>query len=126
MKNKLQLEYGLNVSPNILFTRLSTPDGLAEWFADDINVQNNIFRFYWNGSEQAARLLHKKNNKYIRFKWTEDEEQESFFEFRINQDELTGDVALIITDFAEPDEKDDVVELWDTQIDDLKHILGVT
>ncbi len=126
MKNKLQLEYSLNVSPNILFTRLSTPDGLSEWFADDINVQNNIFKFYWNDAEQDARLLHKKNNKYIRFKWFEDEEDESFFEFRINQDELTGDVALIITDFAEPDERDDVAELWDTQIEDLKHILGVT
>jgi len=126
MKNKLQLEYSLNVSPNILFTRLSTPDGLSEWFADDINVQNNIFKFYWSGTEQEAELLQKKDNKYIRFKWIEDDEKESFFEFRINQDELTGDVALIITDFADPDEKEDVMELWDTQIGDLKHILGVS
>ena len=126
MKNKFQLEYSLNVSPNILFTRLSTPDGLAEWFADDINVQNNIYSFQWTGTEQEAELLHKKNNKYIRFKWLEDDDQESFFEFRIHQDELTGDVALIITDFADPEEKEEAEELWNTQIGELKHILGVS
>lgn len=126
MKNKFQLEYSLNVSPNILYTRLSTPDGLAEWFADDINVRNNVYSFQWTGTEQEAELLHKKNNKYIRFKWLEDDDQESFFEFRIHQDELTGDVALIITDFADPEEKEEAEELWNTQIGELKHILGVS
>src|SRR6056297_1955028 len=124
MKNKVQMEYSLNVSPNILFTRLSTPSGLAEWFADDINVQENLFTFIWSGTEQEAEMLQKKKNQYIRFKWTNDEDHESFFEFRIHQDELTGDVALIITDFAEEGEKEDTKELWDTQITDLKNALG--
>ena len=45
--------------------------------------------------------------------------------FRLNQDELTGDVSLMITDFAEDDEKTDVVDLWDTQIAELKHVIGL-
>jgi uncharacterized protein YndB with AHSA1/START domain len=126
MKEKYQLEYSLNVSPNILFSRLSTPGGLSEWFADDIKLQDNIYTFVWSETEQNAELLQKRNNKYVRFKWLEDEDKESFFEFRINKDELTGDVALIITDFADDGEKEDAIELWDTQVDELKHVLGIS
>ena len=126
MKEKLELEYLVNVSPNILFTRLSTPSGLAEWFADDIYVQDGIFRFIWSNAEQQAKLLHTKKNQCVRFKWVDDEDNQSYFEFRIAKDELTGDVALIITDFATNDEKEDAIELWDTQISNLKLVLGVT
>jgi len=70
-------------------------------------------------------LLHQRNNHCIRFKWTDDEDNQSFFEFKIAKDELTGDVALIITDFAEEQEEEDTIELWDTQITNLKLALGV-
>jgi len=124
MKNKFELEYSINSSPKILFPRLSTPGGLSEWFADDINIRGNVYTFIWEGTEQQAELVSKKDNQLVRFKWIEDED-ESFFEFRIRKDELTGEVALVITDFSEDDEKDDTIELWDTQIAELKHTLGL-
>jgi uncharacterized protein YndB with AHSA1/START domain len=124
MKTKYELEYTLNTSPSILFSRLSTPEGLSEWFADDVNLTKGKFTFIWEGTEQEAEVLQRKSNKYIRFKWTEDDE-DYFFEFRIRMDELTGDVALIITDFAEDDEKADAIDLWDTQISELKHVIGL-
>ena len=124
MKNKFELEYSINSSPKILFARLSTPAGLSEWFADDINILGDIYTFIWEGAEQKAKLINKKDNQLIRFKWIEDEDS-SFFEFKIHKDELTGDVALIITDFAEEDEKEDAIDLWDTQISELKHTIGL-
>lgn len=124
MKNIIELEYSINSSPNILYTRISTPSGLSEWFADDINIQGNIYTFIWEGSEQQATLITKKDNQFIRFKWIEDEE-DTFFEFKIRKDELTGDVALIITDFVEEDEKEETIDLWDTQISKLKHTIGL-
>jgi uncharacterized protein YndB with AHSA1/START domain len=126
MKKKLELEYSVNVSPGILFTRLSTPGGLAEWFADDIHVQDNIYKFRWSGSEQQAKMIHRRKNQYIRFKWMDDDDRNSYFEFKIAKDELTGDVALLITDFAEDGEKEDTIDLWDTQITNLKLALGVS
>jgi len=125
-KKKLELEYSVNVSPSILFSRLSTPGGLAEWFADDIYVRNDIYTFQWSGSEQEAKLLHRRKNHCIRFKWIDDDDHHSYFEFKIAKDELTGDVALIITDFADEQEKEDTIELWDTQISNLKLALGVS
>jgi uncharacterized protein YndB with AHSA1/START domain len=125
MKTKFELEYTLNTSPNIIYSRLSTPEGLSEWFADNVNLKKGKFTFFWEGTEQEASVLQKKANKFIRFQWEEDAEDDAFFEFRIHTDELTGDVALLITDFAEEDEKEDAIDLWDTQISELKHVIGL-
>jgi uncharacterized protein YndB with AHSA1/START domain len=126
MKMKFELEYTLNSSPKVLFSRLSTPEGLCEWFADNVTVDGDLFSFYWDKSISKARLSALKENKLVRFEWIDRKGEESnFFEFRINIEELTGDVALIITDFAEPDEKEDATSLWDSQISDLKRLLGI-
>jgi len=122
MSEKFEMEYTLNTSPRVLFNRLSTPAGLAEWFADDVNLKNGLYSFIWDGSEQFAEVVSRKDNRHIRFRWV-DEDEESYFEFRIQKDELTGDLALIITDFA--DDKNDAIDLWDTQVAELKHALGL-
>jgi hypothetical protein len=126
MRSKFELEYNLNCSPKVLFSRLSTPEGLGEWFADQVNVEGDIFIFYWNSSESNARLSALKENKMVRFEWLGMENEESnYFEFRINLEELTNELALIIIDFAEAEEKEDAIYLWDSQINDLKRALGI-
>jgi hypothetical protein len=125
MKNKFILEFPMNCSPLVLYPRLSTPGGLSEWFADNVNVEGKFFVFYWDGSSQKAEIIQKKENFYIRFRWAEEENEIPFFEFRIVTDELTGDTALVITDFAEDDEKNDAIDLWNSQISNLKHCVGV-
>ena len=126
MKTKYELEYTLNTSTNILFNRISTPEGLSEWFADNVNLVNGRYTFIWEGSENVASVVQKKTNKFIRFHWEdEDDDDDSFFEFKIRTDELTRDVALIITDFAEVEDQADAVDLWDTQISELKRAIGL-
>jgi uncharacterized protein YndB with AHSA1/START domain len=126
MKKKITLEYTLNSSPKILYTRLSTPGGLSEWFADDVNVNGNTYIFFWEGEEFKADVVQKRENKYIRFRWQDaDEPETSCMEFRISLDELTGDVALIITDFTEEEDQESAIELWDSQVGKLKHVLGL-
>lgn len=119
---KVQLEYVINCSPKVLYNRLSSASGLAEWFADDVRVQGKRYTFIWEGSEQTAEMTLRKENRLVRFTWVDDENL--YFEFKISQDELTGDVALIIIDFSEEDEVEETRELWNTQIADLKHVLG--
>jgi uncharacterized protein YndB with AHSA1/START domain len=123
MKQKITLEYPINSSPKVLYARLSTPGGLSEWFADDVNVKGEIYSFIWEGSEQKAEAVLKKENRFIRFRWLED--PEAFFEFRIYVDEITKDVALVVVDVIEEDEVDGTKELWDSQISELKHVLGL-
>ncbi len=121
-KVKIQLEYVLNCSPKVLFNWLSTASGLSEWFADDVKVKGKKYTFVWEGSEQTAEMTLHKENKLVRYSWID--EEDSYFEFRITQDELTGDVSLIVIDFAEENEMKETEGLWDTQVADLKHILG--
>lgn len=122
-KIKVQLEYLINCSPKVLYNRLSTASGLTEWFADDVKVRGKKYTFIWDNSEQTAEMTLHKENRLVRYTWLE-EEDESYFEFKITRDELTGDVSLIITDFTEEDEEDETRGLWNTQVADLKHVLG--
>ena len=121
---KYELEYPIHSSINILFDRLSTLSGLSEWFADDVNVdREGIYTFSWEGSEQQATLVSKKKNNHVRFKWLGSDEE--YFEFLIQVDELTNDISLIVTDYADDeDDKEDAIQLWDLQIDNLKKIIG--
>ncbi len=127
MRLKYELEYNLNCSSKVLFSRLSTPEGLSEWFADDVTVEGDLFTFRWNKTESKARLTAMKDNKIVRFEWKDGNGNgdSNFFEFRLITHDLTGDLALMITDFAEPDEKEDAIYLWDSQISDLRRVLGI-
>ncbi len=123
-KTKIQLEYPIRCSTSVLFNRLSSASGLTEWFADDVRVKGQRYTFIWDKSEQVAEMIQSKDSKNVRFKWEDDDDEETYFEFSINKDDLTGDVTLTITDFAEDGEEDEAMELWNSQITDLRRVLG--
>ncbi len=120
-KEKIELEYVINCSPKVLFNRLSTASGLCEWFADDVSVNGKKFMFSWNKSESFAQLTSQKENVFVHFDWIDDE---GYFEFKISRDELTGDVSLLVVDFAEKEDIEETKDLWDSQILKLKQTLG--
>jgi len=121
---KIEIEYILNSSPRVLYNRLSTPSGLSEWFADDVTVKDNIYTFIWEGIEEKAELLAKKDLAFVKFKWLDSEFEEAYFEFKLYTHEITNQIALIITDFVLEDEREETIELWETQVNKLKYILG--
>ena len=123
-KGKYSLEYVVNCSPSILYEFLTTPSGLCEWFADDVNIRDNQYSFIWDGGEQIADILEATPNKILKLKWS-DRNDGSYFQFSIETDDLTNDVSLIITDFSENEaEKKSSQMLWDTQIQKLLHVIG--
>ena len=127
-KQQYSTEYDFHASPQLLYQYLSTPSGLSEWFADNVNSRGENFTFIWDDTEESAKLLHKKSNDKVRFQWQndEDDEEDYYFEFRIQVDEITKDVSLIVTDFSEEDEMEESKMLWDNLIADLKQVLGAT
>ena len=125
-KVKYEMEFPIQVSPSLLYQYISTPSGLSEWYADNVNSRGEFYTFIWSGSEERAKLLSKKSPERIKFRWIEDGESDSYFEMRIQVDEITQDVSLIITDFAEEDEVDEGKMLWDNMVSDLKQVLGST
>ncbi|MDR6301058.1 START-like domain-containing protein [Mesonia maritima] len=124
-KIKYEMEFPIQASPSLLYQYISTPSGLSEWFADNVNSRGELFTFIWEGSEEQAKLVSKKSGERIKLRWVDDEDEPYFFEIRIQVDEITKDVSLMITDFA--DDEDDVREgkmLWENMVSDLKHVLG--
>jgi len=103
---------------------ISTPSGLSDWFADNVNVRDEIYTFFWDGSEEKAKVLNKVRDQSIRFQWDYDEGEDVYFEFRIKIDSITREVALIVTDFPDPGDEESNRNLWESQLDDLKRVLG--
>ncbi|HET8735555.1 MAG TPA: START-like domain-containing protein [Pricia sp.] len=124
-KIKFQLEFVIQSSPQLLYQYLSTPSGLSEWFADNVNSRGERFVFIWDGSEEEAKLLKRKSEEFVKFAWDHSEDG-VYFEMKIIVDEITKDVSLFITDFAEEDEIEEAKMLWTNQVSDLKQVLGST
>ena len=122
---KYSVEFPIKSSVKILFNALSTPSGLSEWFADDVNWKGNNYTFIWDDSVQEAKLLKKINNYLVRFKWIDSEDDDTYFEFKIDIDSITNDVILVITGFSEDEEeKEREINLWNTQIQALMKSIG--
>jgi uncharacterized protein YndB with AHSA1/START domain len=125
-KVKYELEFQLNSSPQLLYQYISTPSGLSEWFADNVNSRGEFFTFMWDGSEEKARLTARKSDERVKFRWIDEDNKDTdyFFELRILEDEITKDVSLMVTDFAFEEDFEEVKLLWESQISDLKHVIG--
>ena len=125
-KVKIQIEYVFDsVSRKSLWNQITMQSGLSHWFADRVEIKNDVYTFYWNNEASEAEVLVSKEERRIHFRWVEEEDCNAFFEFRIHTIELTGATVFEITDYCYPDEKGDTIDLWDTQVEALKRSLGI-
>ena len=124
MRKRVDLEYIFSSSVNVLFSRLSTATGLSEWFADDVKQKGDKFTFVWDGVEEHAGLVELKKNAHVMFKWQDAENEEEYLQFALHIEPLTGELALIVTDFVDLEEEMDSIELWNKQVDMLHRVIG--
>jgi uncharacterized protein YndB with AHSA1/START domain len=126
VKVRYELEMPINSSSQLLYPYISTPSGLSEWFADNVNSRGEFYTFMWDGSEENARLTSKKSGEKVKFRWIDENNKDTdyFFEIRIEEDEITKDVSIVIVDFAFEDEIEESKQLWMNQISELKHVIG--
>ena len=126
-KEKIKMEYMLKGgTENIIWSIISTPSGLETWFADKVTAKDKHFTFRWGKTEsREAELIGYRTNSFVRFHLLDDEERKSYFELKIIYNELTEDLMLEVIDWAEPGEKEDVQDLWDSDIDKLRRVSGL-
>ncbi len=124
-KKQFDLEFIIRSTPHILYEFISTPSGLSQWFADDVNAVQNKFKFIWGNIAQIAEIVDKTENERIRFRW-QGAPKEEFFQFKIQVSEISNDTVLIVTDFANPKDLKDQTQLWNSQVRTLvEHIGGL-
>lgn len=125
-KVKYELEFPIHSSPHLLYQYLITPSGLQEWFADNVNSRGEMYTFKWDDSVEKAKLASKRTGERVKFKWLDEDGKETdyFFELKIQVDEITQDVSLIVVDFSEEEELRESKLLWENLVSDLKHVIG--
>ena len=124
---KTTLEYEINASKRMLYPYISTASGLAQWFADDASIdEDKNFHFVWDGEDHVAKMAAHRTNSIVKFEFLNDliEEEHAYTEIRLEQNELTQTVFLRVIDYSDIEDEEEVNELWDNIIHDLKEIVG--
>ena len=124
LKERVVLEFEINSNPNVLYELISSPSGFSEWYCDDVDVRGDHYTFKWGADEEAATMIGRKAPEVIRFRRNDDDDPAAYFEFRIRIDDMTNEVALIVTDHAWPGDVENVRSLWSSQIANLTRVLG--
>ena len=125
VRDQVVLEFPVKCSPSLLFNYIQSASGLQEWFAHKVTTKSRtdyVF-VYDDGQEMKAKLSKSVHNKLCRFEF-ENVQDGEYIEMEIIVDELTDDVALKVTEFCSPEEKREVGELWHSQIEILKDVIG--
>jgi uncharacterized protein YndB with AHSA1/START domain len=127
-KHKFITEFEINASKKMLYPYLYTASGLSQWFADDVNInEDKVFNFIWDGQDHKAKISTYKANSFVKFEMMEDghiESDPNYFEFKLEMNELTQSVFLKITDYSENDDEEELQDLWSNLVDNLKEIVG--
>ena len=123
-KKLFTIERTFRSSPTILYKFLTTPSELIQWFSDTADLNDDIYTFSWSGEEQNAEILNSEEDVFIRLRWDDEEDEKAYFEYNIKKNDITGETILYITDFAEKDDIEGAISLWESQLDDLQKCSG--
>lgn len=124
-KFKFVREYNFKASPKIIYPYISNPGGLQQWFAQSVNLDaDNVYSFDFGEKIQRAHLSAKKANKAVKFDFFEGEQKGNYLEFKIENSNLDSTCYLYITDYSQAKDEDDLIDMWDGLVEDLKDIIG--
>lgn len=129
-KTKFTAEFEIRASKKMLYPYLHSASGLAQWFADDVNInEDKEFIFQWDGKEHVAKPVSQRTNHHVKFEFEpdngdDDEEDPPYLEFRLDQNELTQSVFLKVTDYSDTGDEEELEDLWEGLVGNLKEIVG--
>lgn len=116
---QIRMEFIFRASPAILYSFLTTPSTLIRWFCDEVDIQNDIYTFSWDGAEEVAELIDDIEEERLKFQWEEADDNE-YLEFKMYKSDVTNETVLEIIDWCDDDEVEEQKDLWESQIQKLK------
>lgn len=128
-KTKFAHEYEINASKKMLYPYFTTPSGLAQWFADDVDIdEDSIFNFKWEGEDHKAKMVSHRTNSFAKFIFlkpdkTEDDDAD-WVEFKIDLNEMTQTTFIKIQEYSDFDDKEEQAEVWEGLLHTLKETVG--
>ncbi|MEN8250771.1 MAG: START-like domain-containing protein [Bacteroidota bacterium] len=128
-KNTFRAEFEIHASKKMLFPYIYTASGLSQWMADDVTVdEDKVFNFKWEGEDHKAKMIGHRINSYVKFEFLPENEEEteepSYIELRLEMNEITQMVFIAVTDYNDIDDNEELMDLWEGLIHNLKEIVG--
>lgn len=122
-------DFEVHASIKMLYPYIQTASGLSEWFADDVNISpEKVFTFVWDHEEHKAKMTAHRANHFVRFEYLpeskEDEKDPSYFELRLEVNELTQTTFLKVIDYSDFDDLNELEDLWEGLMDNLRGVVG--
>ncbi len=129
VKNKFVADYQINASKKIVFNYLSTASGLSEWFADDVNInEDKNYIFHFDREDHHARMVSMRTNMHVKFEFYDpavpNEEDHAYIEFKLEENELTQTLFIKVIDYSDVYDDEESAAIWDGLINRLKEIIG--
>jgi uncharacterized protein YndB with AHSA1/START domain len=128
-KKLFTADFEIHASIKMLYPYIQTASGLAEWFADNVKISpEKVFTFVWDSEEHKAMMTSHRTNHFAKFEYLpetkEDEKDPSYFELRLEINELTQTTFLKVLDYSDFDDLEELQDLWEGLIENLKKVVG--
>ena len=128
-KKLFTTDFEIHASVKMLYPYIQSASGLAEWFADDVSISpEKVFTFVWDNETHKAVMTAHRMNHFSRFEFLpeskEEEKDPSYFELRLEVNEMTQTTFLKIFDYSDIDDQEELQDLWKGLVENLKTVVG--
>jgi uncharacterized protein YndB with AHSA1/START domain len=128
-KTLFTTDFEIHASPKMLYPYFQTASGLSEWFADNVDIDpEKVFTFKIDSEERKAVMTSFRLYHFVKFDYLpeseEDENDRSYFELRLETDDLVNSTYIKISDYSDFDDFEELQDVWEGLIANLKKIVG--
>lgn len=129
MKKLFTGDFEVHASVKMLYPYIQTAGGLSEWFADNVTISpEKVFRFVWDNETHLAKMASYRLNHFCRFEFVpesdEDRTDPSWFELRLEINELTQTTFIKVLDYSDFDDMEELQDLWGGLVENLRKVVG--
>lgn len=124
---KFTADFEINASKKMLYPYISTASGLSQWFADDVNInEDKEYNFIYDDEDHPARMVGHRLHQYVKFEFPDEGEEDdpSYIEIHLDENEITQSMYLKVVDYSDYEDDQEQYELWEELVNNLKEIVG--
>jgi uncharacterized protein YndB with AHSA1/START domain len=123
-RSKVEMEFIMRASPTLIYQFVTTPACLIRWYCDEVEINEDLFSFTWNGNIEDAEMVDDIEDERVRYKWLDADNEKEYFEFRSYRSDVTQETILEITDYCDQGDEKSTRDWWAQKVNTLKQECG--
>jgi uncharacterized protein YndB with AHSA1/START domain len=121
---KVDLEFIMRASPSLVYQFVTTPSCLVRWYCDEVETNEDLVSFTWNGNIEDAEMVDDIEDERVRYKWLDADDEKEYYEFRMYKSDVTLETILEITDFCDQGDEKSTKDWWTNKVALLRQECG--